>query len=147
SDAVEAPTTGSDAGITADVEITASGLAESRGWSIYRAYQARLRETNSLDFDDLVARARRELVAHPPLLHRWRMRSAMLLVDEVQDLDRSQLQLALLLAGPAANIFLVGDDDQTIYAWRLADVRRVLGLAAELPGLRRVDLITNYRCP
>ena len=45
------------------------------------------------------------------------------------------------------DIFLVGDDDQTIYAWRLADVRRILGLAAALPGLRRVDLEVNYRCP
>jgi superfamily I DNA/RNA helicase len=65
----------------------------------------------------------------------------------VQDVDRSQLELALLLAGEQRNVFLVGDDDQTIYAWRLADVRRVLDLAASLPGLRRVDLVTNYRCP
>ena len=70
-----------------------------------------------------------------------------LLVDEVQDVDRSQLELALLLTGETRDIFLVGDDDQTIYAWRLADVRRVLDLAAALPGLRRVDLVTNYRCP
>ena len=53
----------------------------------------------------------------------------------------------MLLAGDRRDIFLVGDDDQTIYAWRLADVRRVLDLAASLPGLRRVDLVTNYRCP
>jgi superfamily I DNA/RNA helicase len=51
------------------------------------------------------------------------------------------------LTGERRDIFLVGDDDQTIYAWRLADVRRVLDLAAALPGLRRVDLVTNYRCP
>ena len=70
-----------------------------------------------------------------------------LLVDEAQDLDRTQLELALLLAAPANHVFLVGDDDQSIYGWRLADVRRVLGLAAALPGLRRVDLVTNYRCP
>jgi superfamily I DNA/RNA helicase len=69
------------------------------------------------------------------------------LVDEAQDLDRTQLDLALLLAAPQNRVFLVGDDDQTIYGWRLADVRRVLGLAALLPGLRRVDLETNYRCP
>jgi superfamily I DNA/RNA helicase len=68
-------------------------------------------------------------------------------VDEAQDLDRTQLELALLLAAPANRVFLVGDDDQTIYGWRLADVRRVLGLAGSLPGLRRVDLVTNYRCP
>jgi superfamily I DNA/RNA helicase len=68
-------------------------------------------------------------------------------VDEVQDVDRSQLRLALLLAAPANQIFAVGDDDQSIYGWRLADVRRVIGLASALPGLRRIDLTTNYRCP
>jgi superfamily I DNA/RNA helicase len=61
--------------------------------------------------------------------------------------DRAQLRLALLLAAPANRIFLVGDDDQSIYGWRLADVRRILGLAEHLPGLRRVDLEVNYRCP
>jgi DNA helicase-2/ATP-dependent DNA helicase PcrA len=68
-------------------------------------------------------------------------------VDETQDVDRSQLRLALLLAAPQNRIFLVGDDDQTIYGWRLADVRRVLALADSLPGLRRIDLTVNYRCP
>jgi superfamily I DNA/RNA helicase len=87
------------------------------------------------------------LAADAGLLARWQRRCATLLVDEVQDVDRCQLELALLLAGDARDIFLVGDDDQTIYAWRLADVRRVLDLAAALPGLRRVDLVTNYRCP
>ena len=83
----------------------------------------------------------------PVLLARWRDRCAHLLVDEVQDVDRSQLRLALLLAAPANRIFLVGDDDQSIYGWRLADVRRVLALGAALPGLRRVDLQVNHRCP
>ncbi len=80
-------------------------------------------------------------------LARWRARCAHLLVDEVQDVDRSQLRLALLLAAPANRIFLVGDDDQSIYGWRLADVRRVLAIGADLPGLRRVDLEVNHRCP
>jgi DNA helicase-2/ATP-dependent DNA helicase PcrA len=80
-------------------------------------------------------------------LERWRTRCAHLLVDEVQDVDASQLRMALLLAAPDNRIFLVGDDDQSIYGWRLADVRRVLGLAGALPGLRRVDLEVNYRCP
>ena len=70
-----------------------------------------------------------------------------LLVDEVQDVDRSQLDLALLLAAPDNFLFCVGDDDQSIYGWRLADVRRILGLAERLPGLARVDLEVNYRCP
>ncbi len=112
----------------------------------FEAYQGRLRDTGSIDLDDLVALAGPALRADAALLHRWRGRAAVLFVDEAQDLDRTQLELALLLSGERRDIFLVGDDDQTIYAWRLADVRRVLGLAARLPGLRRVDLETNHRC-
>jgi DNA helicase-2/ATP-dependent DNA helicase PcrA len=95
-----------------------------------------------------VARALRLLEADPAVFAVWRDRCQHLLVDESQDLDRAQLRLALLLAAPANQIFLVGDDDQSIYGWRLADVRRLLGLADEaLPGITRVDLETNYRCP
>ncbi len=93
-----------------------------------------------------MARALPALTDDAMLLRRWRGRAAVLFVDEAQDLDRTQLELAVLLAGEGRDVFLVGDDDQTIYAWRLADVRRVLGLAARLPGLRRVDLETNFRC-
>jgi superfamily I DNA/RNA helicase len=114
----------------------------------YAAYEAEIRRRGGLDFDDLVARARRLLEREPAVLARWRERCAHLLVDEAQDLDRAQLRLALLLAAPANRIFLVGDDDQSIYGWRLADVRRLLSLAeTSLPGLLRVDLETNYRCP
>jgi superfamily I DNA/RNA helicase len=111
------------------------------------AYQAALRERGVLDFDDLIAEALRLLETHEDTLARWRAACRHLLVDEAQDLDRSQLDLALLLAAPRNQVFLVGDDDQSIYGWRLADVRRVLGLAGALTGLRRVDLVTNYRCP
>ena len=111
------------------------------------AYERAVAATGGLDFDDLVLRAISALSADERLLSRWRGRCGELLVDEVQDVDRSQLRLALLLAAPANRIFLVGDDDQSIYGWRLADVRRVLGLAALLPGLRRVDLEVNHRCP
>jgi DNA helicase-2/ATP-dependent DNA helicase PcrA len=113
----------------------------------FLAYERALEDAGGLDFDDLVGRALRLLEARPRLLARWRERCEHLLVDETQDVDRSQLRLALLLAAPANQVFLVGDDDQTIYGWRLADVRRVIGLAASLPGLRRIDLTVNYRCP
>ena len=97
-------------------------------------------------------RPRRARDAGPPSRLRpcsrgGRQRCATLFVDEAQDLDRSQLELVLALAGERRDVFLVGDDDQTIYAWRLADVRRILGLASRLPGLTRVDLATNHRCP
>ena len=112
----------------------------------FAEYQAALAARDALDLDDLVARALPALTDDAMLLQRWQGRAAVLFVDEAQDLDRTQLELALLLAGEGRDIFLVGDDDQTIYAWRLADVRRVLGLATRLPGLRRVDLETNFRC-
>jgi superfamily I DNA/RNA helicase len=116
----------------------------ARAWV---AYERALRDDGALDFDDLVLRALRLLESDAAALARWRARCGQLLVDEAQDLDRTQLDLALLLAAPTNRIFLVGDDDQTVYGWRLADVRRVLGLAAALPGLRRIDLEVNYRCP
>jgi superfamily I DNA/RNA helicase len=113
----------------------------------FAAYEAAVAASGGLDFDDLILRAIAELESDEALLARWRGHCRELLVDEVQDVDRAQLRLALLLAAPANRIFLVGDDDQSIYGWRLADVRRILGLATHLPGLRRVDLEVNYRCP
>ena len=114
----------------------------------YAAYEAEIQRRGGLDFDDLVARALDLLERNAEVLAAWRDRCQHLLVDEAQDLDRAQMRLALLLAAPANRIFLVGDDDQSIYGWRLADVRRLLGLADEaLPNLTRVDLETNYRCP
>ena len=134
-----------------DFNVTAAEIAaDADAGPVARAfvrYEAALEAANAMDFDDLVRLALRELQANEHLLNQWRRRCAHLLVDETQDVDRSQLRLALLLAAPANRIFLVGDDDQSIYGWRLADVRRVLGIANELPGLRRIDLEVNYRCP
>ena len=134
-----------------DIGVTAAEVAaDDQPGPIARAfiaYEAELAAEGGLDFDDLVARSLRVLEADDDVLARWRARCAHLLVDEAQDLDRAQLRIALLLAAPANRIFLVGDDDQSIYGWRLADVRRVLALAEELDGLRRVDLVVNYRCP
>ena len=134
-----------------DLRVTADDVARDPAPGpvarAFIAYQGAVRDAGGVDFDDLVVLALRRLEEDPALLARWRARTAKLLVDEAQDLDRTQLDLALLLAAPANDVFLVGDDDQTVYSWRLADVRRVLGLAAALPGLRRVDLATNYRCP
>jgi superfamily I DNA/RNA helicase len=134
-----------------DLRVTAEEVAaDAAAGPVARAfveYETALCEQGALDFDDLVGRAVRLLETDDAALERWRRLCAHLLVDEAQDLDRSQLDLALALASPANRIFLVGDDDQSIYGWRLADVRRVLGLAQALPGLRRIDLTTNYRCP
>ena len=134
-----------------DLSVTAAEVAaDPDAGPIARAfvsYESALAARGGLDFDDLVRGALDALDQDVQLLTQWRQRCSHLLVDEVQDVDRSQLRLALLLAAPDNRIFLVGDDDQSIYGWRLADVRRVLGLDASLPGLRRVDLQVNHRCP
>jgi len=101
----------------------------------------------ALDFDDLVLRAVTLLEQDEALRKRWQARFSHLAVDEFQDVDAAQLRLVQILAEPERNLFVVGDDDQTIYAWRLADVRRILGFAELYPGARRVQLATNYRCP
>jgi DNA helicase II / ATP-dependent DNA helicase PcrA len=101
----------------------------------------------ALDFDDLVLRAVTLLEQDDALRERWQARFSHLAVDEFQDVDAAQLRLVRILAEPEQNLFVVGDDDQTIYAWRLADVRRILGFSELYPGARRVQLATNYRCP
>jgi DNA helicase-2/ATP-dependent DNA helicase PcrA len=101
----------------------------------------------ALDFDDLVLRAVTLLEQDTALRQRWQARFSHLAVDEFQDVDAAQLRLLRILAEPEQNLFVVGDDDQTIYAWRLADVRRILGFSELYPDARRVQLATNYRCP
>jgi superfamily I DNA/RNA helicase len=134
-----------------DLAVTATEIGADPGAGpvarAFVAYEAALSARGGLDFDDLVRGALNALTTEPALLERWRDRCGHLLVDEVQDVDRSQLRSALLLAAPSNRIFLVGDDDQSIYGWRLADVRRVLAIGEALPGLRRVDLEVNHRCP
>jgi DNA helicase-2/ATP-dependent DNA helicase PcrA len=134
-----------------DLAVTAAEVAaDPEAGPVARAfvaYEAALRDRGGLDFDDLVRGALDSLTADEVLVARWRGRCAHLLVDEIQDVDRCQLRLALLLAAPTNRIFLVGDDDQSIYGWRLADVRRVLRIGESLSGLRRVDLEVNHRCP
>jgi superfamily I DNA/RNA helicase len=100
-----------------DIGVTAAEVGEDpEPGPIARAflgYEGAIADAGGLDFDDLVARALRLLEARPLLLRRWRARCTHLLVDETQDVDRSQLRLALLLAAPDNRIFLVCDDDQT----------------------------------
>ena len=115
--------------------------------SAVRGFQALMDVRGLIDFDDLVVGAVAALEDDPHLRNRWQARFSNLCVDEFQDVDAAQLRLVRLLAAPQDNLFVVGDDDQTIYAWRLADVRRILRFSADYPTARRVMLATNYRCP
>ena len=115
--------------------------------AVVDAFAALLAIRGQIDFDDLVVGAVAALEADPRLRRRWQGRFSHLCVDEFQDVDAAQLRLIRLLAAPEDNLFVVGDDDQTIYAWRLADVRRILRFADDYPSAHRVMLATNYRCP
>jgi len=119
----------------------------SEGRPALQAYADLLTARGAVDFDDLVVRAGDLLETDPRLRLRWQARFAHVCVDEFQDVDAAQLRLVRLLAAPEDNLFVVGDDDQTIYAWRLADARRILRFSADYPDARRVMLATNYRCP
>lgn len=111
------------------------------------AYRNLLAIRGATDFDGLLAHALDNLRRDAVLRCRWQERFVHVLVDEFQDVDASQVELVGLLAEPERNLFVVGDDDQTIYAWRLADVRRILEFPTRYPDARRVVLETNYRCP
>ena len=115
--------------------------------ALVTAYTATLVERGLIDFDDLLVGALTAMEHDAELRGRWQGRFTHVLVDEFQDVDAAQLRFVRVLAAPEDNLFVVGDDDQTIYAWRLADVRRILGFADMYPGAHRVQLATNYRCP
>jgi superfamily I DNA/RNA helicase len=119
--------------------------AEAR--AAIEAYGQLLKARGAIDFDDMVVRAGEVLETDSRVRHRWQARFLHVCVDEFQDVDAAQLRLVRLLAAPEDNLFVVGDDDQTIYAWRLADVRRILSFGKHYPTSRRVMLATNYRCP
>ena len=112
---------------------------------IYPDYEERLRAMRALDFDDLVCRPVALLRDDAGVRERWRRRIAHLLVDEFQDTSAVQLELVKLLANERRNVCVVGDDDQSIYSWRGADVGNILEFEKHFPGTRLVKLETNYR--
>jgi len=112
---------------------------------VFPRYEAALRGFRAFDFDDLVCGTARLWRERPDVLARWRERYRYLLVDEYQDTNRAQLELLLQLAGEHRNICVVGDDDQSIYAWRGADVRNILEFEDQFPGAAVVKLEQNYR--
>src|SRR5436190_1041312 len=119
---------------------TASRLAV-----IYERYQARLLESNALDFDDLLLEAVRLLAHDAPTRERINRRYEFLMVDEYQDTNRSQYELMRLLSGDRGNVAVVGDEDQSIYGWRGANIRNILDFERDFPGAITIRLEQNYR--
>ncbi len=118
---------------------------ETGAAKVYAEYERTLKAYQAVDFDDLIRLPVDLFEAHEEVLHRWRNRVWHLLVDEYQDTNRCQYRLMKLLAGPRASFTAVGDDDQSIYAWRGADSENLRLLKEEFPSLKVVKLEQNYR--
>ena len=111
----------------------------------YEAYERHLRAYNAVDFDDLILVPVRLFDQHPEVLQRWQNRIRYLLVDEYQDTNLSQYRLVRQLVGHRTGLTVVGDDDQSIYAWRGARPENLVQLAKDFPSLKLVKLEQNYR--
>ena len=119
---------------------------EREAADVYGQYQKRLAAFNAVDFDDLIRLPVQLLGEHEALRERWQQKLAYLLVDEYQDTNTAQYSLLKLLAGTRGAFTCVGDDDQSIYAWRGADPENIERLAKDFPNLSVVKLEQNYRC-
>jgi DNA helicase-2/ATP-dependent DNA helicase PcrA len=112
---------------------------------VYRDLGEALRVANAVDFDDLLVLPVRLLAENPGELEKYRRKFRYLLVDEYQDTNRAQYQFVKLLAGGHGNLCVVGDDDQSIYGWRGADIRNILDFNKDFPEAHVVRLEENYR--
>ena len=112
---------------------------------IYRAYQKKLKSSNALDFDDLLIKTVELFETCPDVLEKYRKKFKFVLVDEYQDTNAPQYRIIKLICGEHRNICVVGDDDQSIYGWRGADIRNILDFEKDFPGAKVIRLEQNYR--
>jgi ATP-dependent DNA helicase UvrD/PcrA len=112
---------------------------------LYEEYRKELRKANAMDFDDLLLEAMRLLKSVAAVREYYNRRFQYILVDEYQDTNRPQYELMRLLAGDRHNVCAVGDEDQSIYSWRGADIRNILEFEADFPEAKIVRLEQNYR--
>ena len=124
-----------------------SGPYHERVAEVYRRYQQRLLESSAMDFDDLLMVTVELFGAFPNVLEHYQDRFRYVMVDEYQDTNRAQYRLVQLLAGRSRNLCVVGDSDQSIYAFRGADIRNILEFERDYPAARVIVLDRNYRSP
>ena len=113
---------------------------------IFAAYQNALVSQRRLDFDDMMIYCKELLVQRQDILKKWQERFLYLLVDEFQDINKLQYEIVRLLAGKRQNLFIVGDDDQSIYQFRGARPKLMLEFPKDYPGCHKITLDINYRC-
>jgi DNA helicase-2/ATP-dependent DNA helicase PcrA len=121
------------------------GFAFGKGRQLYREYQERLKSLNAADFGDLLLDTLNILKSQPEILGEYRQRFRYMLVDEYQDTNVVQYLWLKLLAGSGGNICVVGDDDQSIYGWRGAEIENILRFERDFPGAKVIRLERNYR--
>lgn len=112
---------------------------------VYPRYQSALKAYNAIDFDDIIMLTAELLQHHPEVLKHWQDRFQYVMVDEYQDTNSSQYLLVNLFAAGSGNLCVVGDDDQSIYGWRGADVGNILDFEKDFKGCRTIKLEQNYR--
>ncbi|MDE2134360.1 MAG: UvrD-helicase domain-containing protein [Alphaproteobacteria bacterium] len=123
----------------------AHGYAFGKGRKLYADYQGRLKALNAADFGDLLLDTLSILRGHPDILADYRDRFRYILVDEYQDTNVVQYLWLKLLAGSGGNVCVVGDDDQSIYGWRGAEIENILRFERDFPGAKVIRLERNYR--
>jgi DNA helicase-2/ATP-dependent DNA helicase PcrA len=128
-----------------DIARSATDPTATRFATVYERYEARLRESNALDFDDLLLQAVNLLRHDEAIRQRLNQRYEFVMVDEYQDTNRSQYDLMRLLTEQRHNICVVGDEDQSIYGWRGANIRNILDFERDFPGAVTIRLEQNYR--
>jgi len=136
-----------NAGLSPEEAMAAArSTREQEAAALYARYQSRLTTFNAVDFDDLIRLPVQILEGNQEIALAWRERIGYLLVDECQDTNDAQYRLLKVLAGPRGDFTCVGDDDQSIYAWRGANPDNLLQMAQDYPKLQIIKLEQNYRC-
>ncbi len=123
----------------------AKGFIDEKVAEAYQLYERRLTEANAMDFDDLLVNAHTLLAEHPDVLAHYQDRFEYLHVDEYQDTNHAQYAIVNLLAAKTRNLMVVGDDDQSVYSWRGADIRNILEFEQDYPEATVIKLEQNYR--
>jgi len=124
---------------------TAGDFFVSRCAGVYKLYQSKLFKSNALDFDDIISHTIQLFRERPDVLAKYQERFKYIMVDEYQDTNAAQYELIRLLAEGSGNLCVVGDDDQSIYGWRGADIGNILGFEKDFRGARVIKLEQNYR--
>jgi DNA helicase-2/ATP-dependent DNA helicase PcrA len=122
-----------------------SSFPEQKVYEIYSEYQKRLQENNSMDFEDLLLKPIELFNKNPKVLQKYKKKFSYLLVDEFQDTNKSQYEILRLLTSKEGNIAVVGDDAQSIYSWRGANLDNMLNFQKDFPGSKIFRLEQNYR--